>query len=181
VNKSIIRKKKLILRKKKFSKFDHISPNKFLNFLKKKKIRSKTIGGYYPFNYELNILNLLELLEKKNYTISLPKISKNNMMNFFQWSFKDPLKINKYGIPETFSKKKTSPKILLIPLVAFDNQFNRLGYGGGYYDRYISKLRENHKIIKIGIGYSFQKVKNLPINKYDKKLDYVITEKDFLE
>ena len=181
MKKPIIRKKKLILRKKNFSKFYHISPNKFLNFLKKKKIRSKTIGGYYPYNYELNILNLLELLEKKNYTISLPKISKNNMMDFFHWSFKDPLKINKYGIPETISKKKTYPQILLIPLVAFDNQFNRLGYGGGYYDRYISRLRDNHKIIKIGIGYSFQKVKNLPINKYDKKLDYVITEKDFLE
>ena len=181
MNKSIIRKKKLILRKKNFSKFDNISPNKFFNFLKKKKIRSKSIGGYYPYNYELNILNLLELSEKKNYTISLPKISKNNMMDFFQWSFKDPLKINKYGIPETISKKKTYPQILLIPLVAFDNQFNRLGYGGGYYDRYISRLRDNHKIIKIGIGYSFQKVKNLPINKYDKKLDYVITEKEFLE
>jgi len=103
------------------------------------------------------------------------------MMDFFQWSFKDPLKINKYGIPETISKKKVYPQILLIPLVAFDNQLNRLGYGGGYYDRYISRFHENNKIIKIGIGFSFQKVKKLPINKFDKKLDFIITEKNFIK
>ena len=102
-------------------------------------------------------------------------------MNFFQWSLKDPLKINKYGIPETISEKKVYPGVLLVPLVAFDKQLNRLGYGGGYYDRYISKFQVSHKIIKIGIGFSFQKVKSLPINKYDKKLDFIITEKDFIQ
>jgi 5-formyltetrahydrofolate cyclo-ligase len=73
-----------------------------------------------------------------------------------------------------------NPRVLLIPLVAFDNQLNRLGYGGGYYDRYISKFQNNDKLIKIGIGFSFQKVKTLQINKYDKKLDFIITEKDFI-
>ena len=72
--------------------------------------------------------------------------------------------------------KKVYPEILLIPLVAFDNQLNRLGYGGGYYDRYISKYQNTHKLIKIGIGFSYQKIINLPINKYDKKLDYLFTE-----
>ena len=102
-------------------------------------------------------------------------------MDFFQWSFKEPLKINKYGIPETTSNKKIFPNILLIPLVGFDNQLNRLGYGGGYYDRYLSKVQDYNKIIKIGIGFSFQKVKNLPTNKYDKKLDCIITEKKIIE
>ena len=77
--------------------------------------------------------------------------------------------------------KKVIPKVLLIPLVAFDNNLNRLGYGGGYYDRYISKFDNINKLIKIGIGFSFQKVKKLPINKYDKKLDFIITEKDFIK
>ena len=61
------------------------------------------------------------------------------MMNFYRWSFNEPLKINKYGIPEPITKK-IYPDMLLIPLVAFDKYLNRLGYGGGYYDRYISKL-----------------------------------------
>ena len=99
-------------------------------------------------------------------------------MNFFQWSLKDPLKINKYGIPEPISKKKIYPSILLIPLLAFDKQLNRLGYGGGYYDRYISSFEDNDRIIKIGIGFSFQKINNVPTNKYDKKLDFIITEKE---
>ena len=180
MNKSYIRKKILYLRKKKYSKNLLINPNKFLKFLKKKNIKSKIIGGYYPFNFEIDILNILEMLEKKGYVISLPKVEKSNMMNFFQYSLKDPLKINKYGIPETISKKKVIPGALLVPLVAFDNQLNRLGYGGGYYDRYISKLQDKDQIIKIGIGFSFQKVKSLPINKHDKKLDFIITEKDFI-
>ena len=180
MKKLFIRKKILNLRKRNYSKNLSINFKKFLKFLEKKNIRSKIIGGYYPFNYELDSLNILEGLEKKNYVISLPKVGKNNMMNFFQWSFQDPLKINKYGIPETISQKKVNPELLLVPLVAFDKQLNRLGYGGGYYDRYISKLQDSHKIIKIGIGFSFQKVKSLPINEYDKKLDFVITEKDFI-
>ena len=181
MNKSDIRKKIFNIRKKNYSKSLSVNSNNFLKFLEKNKIKSKVIGGYYPFNYELDILDILKVLEKKNYIISLPKISRNNKMNFFQWSFKDPLKINKYGIPETISRKKVYPKVLLIPLLAFDNNLNRLGYGGGYYDRYISKFNHSNKLIKIGIGFSFQKVKSLPVNKYDKKLNFIITEKDFIK
>ena len=106
MNKSDIRKKNFYLRKKNYLKSLSINSIKVLKFLKKNKIKSKVIGGYYPFNYELDILGILKVLEKKNCIISLPKVSKNNKMNFFQWSLKDPLKINKYGIPETVSKKK---------------------------------------------------------------------------
>ena len=113
--------------------------------------------------------------------ISLPKIAKNNKMDFFQWSFKEPLKINKFGIPETISNKKVYPNILFIPLVGFDNKLNRLGYGGGYYDRYLSKIKNITKTVKIGVGFSFQKIKKLPINKHDIKLDCVITEKEIIE
>ncbi len=178
MNKSEIRKKIFYIRKKKFSQKLVINSNKFIKFLEKEDIKNKIIGGYYPFNFELNILNILKALENKKYSISLPKVGKNNKMNFFQWSLNDPLRINKYGIPEPISKKKSYPGILLIPLLAFDKQLNRLGYGGGYYDRYISNFEDNYRIIKIGIGFSFQKINNLPTNKYDKKLDFIITEKD---
>ena len=65
----------------------------------------------------------------------------------------------------------------MIPLVAFDVNLNRLGYGGGYYDRYLEKISKQKKIIKIGIAYSFQKIPKIPINNYDIKLDCIITEK----
>ena len=99
-------------------------------------------------------------------------------MDFFNWSVKEPLIINMYGIPEPISKKIKYPNILLVPLVAYDNNFNRIGYGGGFYDRYLKKIKKRKKIITIGIAYSFQKIKKIPINKYDMKLDYIITEKN---
>jgi 5-formyltetrahydrofolate cyclo-ligase len=70
---------------------------------------------------------------------------------------------------------------LLVPLVAFDNRLNRLGYGGGFYDRYIEKIEKIKKVIKIGLAFSFQKISSVPINQFDKKLDFIITEKEILK
>ena len=179
--KSKIRSKILNLRKNNINKYPKINKNTFFTFLKKKKYNSKNLGGYYPSNYEIDDLDILKLLEKKNYNISLPVIMKNNQMDFFQWSNKDALKINKYGIPEPIPIKKNSPDILLIPLVGFDKNLNRLGYGGGYYDRYIEKIEKVKKVIKIGLAFSYQKLNNIPINQFDKKLDFVITDKDIFK
>ena len=98
-------------------------------------------------------------------------------MDFYKWSFSDLLKINKYGIPEPETKNKVYPDVILVPLVAFDKNLNRLGYGGGYYDRLIKKLSKKKKIIKIGLAFSFQKIDKVPINIYDQKLDYIVTNK----
>jgi 5-formyltetrahydrofolate cyclo-ligase len=62
--------------------------------------------------------------------------------------------------------------------VAFDKKLNRLGYGGGFYDRYIQKISKKKKVVKVGLAFSFQKLKNIPVNKHDKKLDIIITEKE---
>ena len=62
--------------------------------------------------------------------------------------------------------------------MAYDEKLYRIGYGGGYYDRYLKKIKKRKKIITIGLAYSFQKVKKIPINKHDIKLDFVITEKN---
>ena len=64
--------------------------------------------------------------------------------------------------------------------MAFDTELNRLGYGGGFYDRYIQKISKIKKILKVGLAFSFQKLKTIPINKYDKKLDIIITEKEII-
>ena len=148
---------------------------KIIDILKKERIKGKIIGGYYPYNYEINALNLFKDLEKKNYRITLPKINGKAQMNFFHWSTKDPLQVNKFGIPEPISKVKKYPNILLVPLVAFDKDLNRIGYGGGFYDRYIKKLKKSKKIITIGLAYPFQKVKKIPIDKYDIRLDFILT------
>ena len=175
MNKSEIRKKILNIRKQNNFKNLNISFKKILKVLKKNKSKGKIIGGYYPYNNEIDSIEILKNFEKYNYSIALPKIKKNFQMDFFNWSTKDPLTINKYGIPEPISEKVIYPNILLVPLVAFDKSFNRIGYGGGFYDRYIKKIKKNKKITTIGLAYSFQKVREVPINNFDIKLDFVVT------
>ena len=177
MNKSQIRKKILKIREQKKIKRFTFNFDLILNILKKNKIFGKIIGGYYPYNYEIDILQILEKFEKKKFIITLPKIKKNSQMNFYKWSSNDPLVINKFGIPEPISKMVKYPDVLLVPLVAFDKSFNRIGYGGGFYDRYIKKIRKRKKVLTIGFAYSFQKVKKIPTSKYDIKLDLIITNK----
>ncbi len=176
MNKSEIRKKILKIRKKKNNNSININFHNLFKILKKEKISGKIVGGYYPYNYEIDSIKILRKLEKKNFLITLPKIKKNFQMNFFDWSLTEPLVINKYGIPEPISNKIRYPNILLVPMVAYDKNYNRIGYGGGFYDRYIRRIKKRKKIITIGLAYSFQQVEKIQINKYDNKLDYVITE-----
>tara|TARA_B100001741_G_C16478392_1_gene563598 strand:+ start:239 stop:775 length:537 start_codon:yes stop_codon:yes gene_type:complete len=172
-----LRKKLISIRKKNYLE---ISPNFSYNifeFLKKFK-NIRIIGGYIPINYEFDCLNLLKFLETKKYYISLPVIKNRTQMNFYKYSFADPLKLNKLGIQEPFkTKNKVVPDLIFVPLVGFDGNLNRLGYGGGFYDRYFEKNSKIKKIIKIGLAFSFQKITKLPVSKFDKKLDKIITEK----
>ncbi len=167
----------LKIRKKNSSKNLKINFNEIMKILKTSKITNKSIGGYYPYNYEVDAIDILKKFEKKKYQISLPKIKKNFKMDFFNWSTIDPLSINKYGIPEPISKKIVHPSIIFVPLVAFDKNLNRIGYGGGFYDRFIKRIKKKRKIITIGFAYSFQRIDNVPTSKNDIKLDFIITTK----
>ena len=175
--KSKLRKKILRAREKNNKRNIQIDFNQIIKILKKEKINKKIIGGYYPVNFEIDDLPLLKKFEKSKFNISLPVIKKNFQMDFYKWSFSEILKVNKYGIPEPETKNIVYPDIILVPLVAFDKNLNRLGYGGGYYDRLITKLSKKKKIIKIGLALSFQKIDKVPINAYDQKLDYIVTNK----
>ena len=175
MSKKLLRKKLIFIRKKKFRKFENIE-TKILDLIKNIKFKIKTIGGYYPINYEFDCLPVLKKFAEKNFLISLPVISASNQMNFFNWSSDAHLKINSMGIPEPVSQKIVYPDLILVPLVGFDKNKFRLGYGGGYYDRYIEKVSNFKKFKTVGLSFSFQEIKKLPVNKFDKKLDFIITE-----
>ena len=182
-DKSYLRKKYLIQRKKKY-----LTANKFNFDLIFKLIREHfykkkiTIAGYYPSNYEVNILSLLEKISKKKFKIALPVVNSSGGMSFRSWIFKEPLYVNKFGILEPKnSKKKIIPDLIMVPLVAFDNRLNRIGYGKGYYDRSLKKINKiKRNAISLGIAYSFQKCQKIPTNKHDFKLDYIFTEKGII-
>ena len=180
--KSKIRKKILKIREEKNKGNIYIKFNKIYNLLKKITILNKKIvGGYYPINNEIDDLEILKNLEKKKIKISLPVIEKNFKINFIKCSLNDPFVINNYGIPEPGEGKVVYPDILLIPLVAFDKKLNRLGYGAGFYDRFIQFLKKKKNIITIGLAFDFQEVYLIPVSKHDQKLDYIVTNKKILK
>ena len=86
--------------------------------------------------------------------------------------------MSKFGIPEPINSVKITPDVILLPLLAFDKKKNRIGYGKGFYDKFLLKfLNKNKRIMTVGVAFSFQKHHKLPVNKRDYRLDYIITEK----
>jgi 5-formyltetrahydrofolate cyclo-ligase len=172
-----IRKKALINRKKNYFKISSHFFNPLIKFLKKqKKINTSNLSIYYPSNFEVNVLGLSQLIKKIK--ILLPITKPNNQMKFVEWQYLDPLKVNKFGMLEPCVRKKTLvPDFMLVPLLAFDSNNNRLGYGKGFYDKFLNKFLRSKKITTIGVGFSFQKHNKIPVSNLDVKLDYILTEK----
>ena len=180
-----LRKKFLILRKKKYFDVPTEKFNQLISHIKRRyKVKKKFfIALYYPSNYEINIFKAFKKLNKSNIKFLLPKIQKTNILKFLEWDERDLLVVNKYGIPEPLKTQKSYlPDIVLVPLLAFDRNKNRLGYGKGFYDKYLNNLKGiNTKIEAIGIAFSFQNYKSIPISKFDFPLSNIFTEKGFLK
>ena len=176
VGKEIIRKNYFNKRKKKFFSTKKNFFNPLVNFLKKRNFDNLAL--YYPASYELNILNILEVEFLKKTKFLLPIINDKYSMHYCEWKKEDVLNVNKYGILEPFKSKPITPNVILVPLLAFDKFKNRLGYGKGFYDKFLKKNDKNkRKVISIGVAFSFQKYHKLPVNNKDFKLDYILTEK----
>ncbi len=176
--KALIRKKYFLKRKKHYFQISKNFFNPLRDLIEKISFKKKIkISIYYPSSYEVDVLRIFKIDIIKRLELLLP-IIKNGNMNFYKWKKNDVLLINKYGIPEPLKSNMKIPKIILVPLLSFDENKNRLGYGKGFYDKFLNKyLKLNQKIITIGVAFSFQKYHNLPVNNKDVKLDYIITEK----
>ena len=177
--KNILRKKYFNLRKKKYYEIDKEFFSPLLSFIKSNFIKKNLkLALYYPTSFEINVLKLLENQYMNNKNILLPVIEENNRMNFFSWKKNQVLLVNKFGILEPQKTKFKIPNLVLLPILAFDRNKYRLGYGKGFYDRYLNKyLKKFSSILTVGVAFSFQKYHKLPIDKNDVKLDYILTEK----
>ena len=178
--KSKLRKKYLKIRKENYFEIDKKFFSPLLKLIKKNiKKKSILIALYYPSNFELNVLKVLELKYFSHQTILLPVAEKNNLMNFYQWKKNDVLTINEFGLLEPIKAEAKTPDIIIVPLLAFDKDKYRLGYGKGYYDRYLNKYIKQYKknTMTVGVAFSFQKHNKLPLNRNDVKLDFILTEK----
>ena len=182
VNKSFLRLKFIEKRRKLYPKKIFFSFNKIFFLIKKNFSKKKiSIAGYYPSNFEVNILDFLYQANKKNIKVGLPIIKRDCKMVFKYWIPNEPLYVNKYGILEPKKQNITfKPDIILVPLVAFDKNLNRIGYGKGYYDRALKQLSANKKILTIGIAFSFQETSIIPTNQYDYNLDCILTDRNLI-
>jgi len=142
-----------------------------------------TVGGYIAIGDEADPHILLKKLTLQNCTLAFPRVNaKDAPLVFHRWNAGQNLQRGAYGIPEPAKDWPLAyPKILLVPLLAFDRQGHRLGYGGGYYDRTLDFLRANSTVRAIGVAYAGQEVAELPREAHDHPLDAVVTESGLRE
>lgn len=143
----------------------------------------KVVAGYWPVRGEADIRPVLMHLANRDVVCSLPVIAKENEpLIFRRWTNTVAMVEGAHEIPVPDKNDPVAeivtPDVLLVPLVAYDRKGYRLGYGGGYYDRTITALREKKAVETIGIGFSVQKAFDLlPAEDHDVPLDYVVTER----
>jgi 5-formyltetrahydrofolate cyclo-ligase len=131
------------------------------------------VSGYWPINDEIDIRPLLHALAGRGHPIALPVTGRRGEALVFRaWRPGEPLMAGRFGTSHPAGPEVT-PDVLLMPLLAFDGQGNRLGYGGGFYDRTVSRLPG---ALRIGCGYAVQELDSLPTGPYDQKLHAIATE-----
>ncbi|MDF1821068.1 MAG: 5-formyltetrahydrofolate cyclo-ligase [Alcanivoracaceae bacterium] len=144
--------------------------------------RANRIGLYLPNEGELDVLPAVLGTHRRGRSLFLPVLRNRHHMSFCRWIPGEPLVENRFGIPEPQPARQQpvanwSLDVLLLPLVAFDAHGNRLGMGGGFYDRTLAQLINRPRRPRlIGIGYRFQEVDALPVAPWDRRLDEVITD-----
>lgn len=137
-----------------------------------------SIAGYWPIADELDVKPLLQMLSRAGIKVSLPTVIPDQKRLVFQgWSENTQLVKGPYGTLQPHrSSAFITPDILMIPLLAFDAEGGRLGYGGGYYDRTLSELRKKKEITAVGIAYAGQEINEVPTCSNDQRLDWIVTE-----
>ena len=136
-----------------------------------------TYAGYFPIRCELSPLILMERLSDIGCNIALPITpAQGEPLTFYHWLVDDQLVDGPYGTKQPSSKNKIcTPDVILLPMLAFDSDGWRLGYGGGFYDRTIAEYAtRGHKASVIGLAYDGQKMDRVPVGPYDMPIDAVL-------
>ena len=140
----------------------------------------KIIASFISIKSEIPTQFLNEFLLDNNKILCLPIIKNNSeTLNFVEYNLKTKLIPGKFGIMQPSNLDNAYlPEIILTPCLAFCERGFRLGYGGGYYDKTFSYLKKiKHKFISIAVAFDGQKINRVIHNKYDEKIDYILTEK----
>jgi 5-formyltetrahydrofolate cyclo-ligase len=141
------------------------------------------ISGFMPLKSEINPLPLLQKLAEAGARLALPAIAgRGKPLIMRAWEFGAPLDRGQWGIREPKADApEVEPDILLVPLLAFDRAGYRLGYGAGYYDMTIHRLRALKPVTAVGIAFAVQEVPKIPTTPRDERLDLVLTEREVID
>jgi 5-formyltetrahydrofolate cyclo-ligase len=136
------------------------------------------VSGFWPIGEEIDVKPLLAELDRQGHPIGLPVVIKRGApLRFRRWRPGDRLTTTHFGLsvppPEA---PELEPRLVIVPLLAFDRLGYRLGYGGGFYDRTLAGLRERATVLAVGVAYSGQEVPAVPRGPEDQRLDWVLTE-----
>lgn len=143
---------------------------------------SAVVAGYWPMRGEINLLPVLDALAGRGCCTALPVVDKlRQPLVFRQWAVGDALENGRY---DTCHPLKTAPVVtpdaVLVPLLAFDRRGFRLGYGGGFYDQTLERLRADGQVIAVGVAFSAQEVAEVPIEEHDQPMDAIVTETEII-
>ncbi len=141
------------------------------------------VSGFMPMKSEINPVPLMKKLAGKGARLALPVVAgRGKPLVMRAWNFGEPLASGVWGIREPKPEaEEVEPDILLVPLLAFDRTGHRLGYGGGYYDLTIARLRARKAVVAVGLAYAAQEIADLPVTPRDAALDLVLTEREVID
>ena len=146
-------------------------------------IQSQTIAFYYPINNEVDLLSLVNMKGNPK-TFLLPYVLNNSDMEFRGYTLDSELVNNKYGIPQPENSQtviSSQIDLCLMPLVGYHRNGSRLGYGGGFYDRYFSNSNNKQKTKLAGVAYNFQQCPTLKSDNWDIPMDIIFTNNETIE
>jgi 5-formyltetrahydrofolate cyclo-ligase len=172
----IIRRHNLYKRKNLSKIFNIKKSYRILTLLKKIIKPCKHIASYYAVEGELATLLINRYILKSRQKLYLPVIS-DDKLEFCRTNLSTEWQKNKFNIPEPIGKKQDIKNldIILVPLVAFDNKANRLGFGGGFYDKTLGEIKKENRPLLVGLAHAFQYSRHITTHRHDITLDYIVT------
>jgi 5-formyltetrahydrofolate cyclo-ligase len=141
------------------------------------------VSGFSPLKSEINPVPLMRAFAAAGARLALPVVmGKGRPLTMRAWAFGEPLNSGVWGIREPPPEApEVFPDILIVPLLAFDRTGNRIGYGAGYYDMTIARLRGMKAVTTMGIAFAAQEIAQVPTTSRDATLDLVLTEREIID
>ncbi|MFZ1892682.1 MAG: 5-formyltetrahydrofolate cyclo-ligase [Rhodoplanes sp.] len=144
---------------------------------------SMIVSGYIPIRSEFDPRPLMQRFAEAGAQLALPCVTgRGQPLVMRAWRFGEPLVSRQWGLREPAADApEVLPDILLVPLAAFDRAGHRIGYGAGYYDMTLARLRALKPVTAIGVAYAMQEVPKVPADERDARLDLVLTESEVID